>query len=62
MHSAPHRRRELHHQQAVAGGLGPRARPGDAAVMLGNPWIEKFAAQRFEALERALLIRPISRE
>ena len=26
--------------------------------MLANLWIEELAAQRFEALERALLIRP----
>jgi hypothetical protein len=40
------------HQQAIAGGLD------DAARMLGDLRIEKVAAQRFEAFERALLIRP----
>jgi hypothetical protein len=40
------------HQQAVASGLD------DAAMVLGDLWIEEFAAQRFEAFERALLIRP----
>jgi hypothetical protein len=40
------------HQQAVAGGLD------DAAVVLGDLRIDELAAQRFEALERALLVRP----
>ncbi len=40
------------HQQAVAGGLD------DAAVMLGDLRIEELAAQRFEAFERAFLVRP----
>src|SRR5438094_463025 len=40
------------HQHAVAGGLD------DAAVVLGDLRIEKLAAQRFEAFERALLVRP----
>ncbi len=43
------------HQQAVAGGLD------DATAVLGDLRIEKLAAQRFEAFERALLA-PISRE
>ena len=50
------------HQQAVAGGLGPRARPGDAALVLGDLRVEELAPQRVEAFERALLVRPISRE
>ena len=40
------------HQQAVAGGLD------DAAVVLGDLRIEELAAQRFEAFERAFLVRP----
>jgi hypothetical protein len=44
------------HEHAVAGGLD------DAAVVLGDFRIEELAAQRLEAFERALLIRPISRE
>ena len=40
------------HQHAVAGGLD------DAAVVLGDLRIEELAAQRFEAFERALLVRP----
>src|SRR5207245_3395880 len=40
------------HQQAVAGGLD------DAAVVLGDLRIDELAAQRFEAFERALLVRP----
>ena len=40
------------HQQAVPGGLD------DAAVVLGDLRIEKLAAQRFEAIERAFLVRP----
>jgi len=40
------------HQHAVAGGLD------DAAVMLGDFRIEELAAQRLEAFERALLVRP----
>jgi hypothetical protein len=39
-------------QQAVAGGLD------DAAMMLDDLRIEEFAAQSFEAFERAFLIRP----
>ena len=39
-------------QQAVAGGLD------DAAIVLGNLRIEKLATQRFEAFERAFLVRP----
>src|SRR5689334_12195472 len=39
------------HQQAVAGGLD------DAAVVLGDLRIEKLAAQRLKAFERAFLIR-----
>ena len=44
------------HQQAVAGGLD------DAAAVLADLRIEDLAAQRFEAFERAFLVRPISRE
>ncbi len=40
------------HQQAVAGGLD------DAAPVLGDLRIEKLAAQRLEAFERAFLVRP----
>jgi len=40
------------HQQAVTGGLD------DAAVVLGDLRIDELAAQRFEAFERALLVRP----
>ena len=40
------------HQQAVAGGLD------DAAPVLGDLRIEELAAQRLEAFERALLVRP----
>jgi len=50
------------HQHAVAGGLGLRVKPGDAAVMLGNFRIKKFAAQRLEAFVRAPSSAPISRE
>ena len=39
-------------QQAVAGGLD------DAAVVLGDLRIDELAAQRFEAFERAFLVRP----
>ena len=39
------------HQHAVAGRLD------DAAVLLGDLRIEELAAQRFEAFERAFLIR-----
>jgi len=39
-------------QHAVTGGLD------NAAVMLGELRIDELAAQRFEALERALLVRP----
>jgi hypothetical protein len=38
-------------QQAVAGGLD------EATLVLGDLWIEKIAAQRFEAFERAFLVR-----
>src|ERR1700758_3187956 len=41
-----------------AGGLGPRARPEDAAVVLGDLRIEELAAQPFEAFERPSLARP----
>ena len=59
-HRLLHRDRAAHriddagkfHQQAVAGGLD------DAAVVLGDLRIEKLAAQRFEAFERAFLVRP----
>jgi hypothetical protein len=40
------------HKQAVAGGLH------DAAVVLADFRIEELAAQRFEAFERPLLVRP----
>src|SRR5439155_11610421 len=48
-HRLLHRDRAVHriddagkfHQQAVAGGLGPRARPGDAAPVLGDFWINE---------------------
>jgi len=40
------------HQHAVAGGLD------DGAVMFADFRIEELAAQRFEAFERAFLIRP----
>jgi hypothetical protein len=40
------------HQQAVASGLD------DAAMVLGDFRIDKLAAQRFEAFERALFVRP----
>src|SRR6202011_1060390 len=40
------------HQQAVAGGLD------EAAPMLGDLRIDELAAQRFEAFERTLFIRP----
>ena len=43
------------HQQAVAGGLD------DAAVVLGDLRIDEVAAQRFEAFERAFLVRPRTR-
>jgi hypothetical protein len=46
------------HQHSVTGGLGPRARPGDAAVVLSDFRIGDLAAQRFEAFERAFLVRP----
>ncbi len=39
-------------QQAVAGGLD------DAAPVLGDLRIEQLAAQRFQAFERAFLVRP----
>jgi hypothetical protein len=40
------------HQQAVPGGLD------DAAMVLSDFRTEELAAQRFEAFERALLVRP----
>ena len=40
------------HQQPVAGGLD------DAAAVFGDFRIEKLAAQRLEAFERAFLVRP----
>jgi hypothetical protein len=40
------------HQQAVAGGLD------DAAMVLGDLRIDELMAQRFEAFERAFLVRP----
>ena len=40
-------------QHAVAGGLD------NAAVVLGDLRIEEFAPQRFEAFERAFLVRNI---
>jgi hypothetical protein len=43
-------------EQTVTGGLD------DAAPVLGDRRIEDLAAQRFEAFERALFVRPISRE
>ena len=59
-HHLLHRDRAAHriddagklHQQAVAGGLD------DAAMVLGDLRIEKLMAQRFEAFERAFLVRP----
>jgi hypothetical protein len=39
-------------QEAVASGLD------DAAAVLGDLRIDKLAAQRLEAFERALLVRP----
>ena len=59
-HRLLHRDRAAHriddagkfHQQAVAGGLD------DAAAMLGDFRVDQLAAQRFEAFERALLVRP----
>jgi hypothetical protein len=42
-------------QQTVAGGLD------DTTVMLGDFRIEQLAAQRFEAFERAFLVRPLDR-
>ena len=59
-HRLLHRDRAAHriddagkfHQQTVAGGLD------DAALVLGHLRIEKLAAQRFEAFERAFLVRP----
>ena len=58
-HRLLHRDRAAHriddagkfHQHAVAGGLD------DAAAVLGDIRIEKLAAQRFEAFERALFVR-----
>jgi hypothetical protein len=43
-------------QQAVAGGLG------DPTMVLGDLRIDELPAQRFEAFERAFLVRPINRE
>jgi hypothetical protein len=40
------------HHQAVARGFD------NAAVVLGDLWIDRLAAQRFEAFERAFLVRP----
>jgi hypothetical protein len=59
-HRLLHRDRAAHriddarklHQHAVAGSLD------DAAVMLRDLRIEKLAAQRFEAFERAFLVSP----
>ena len=59
-HRLLHRDRAAHriddagkfHQQPVAGGLD------DAALVLGDLRIEKLAAQRLEAFERAFLVRP----
>jgi hypothetical protein len=50
---AAHRIDDAHkfHQHAVAGGLD------DAAMMFADFPIEELAAQRFEAFERALLVR-----
>jgi hypothetical protein len=50
------------HQHAIAGGLDPRARPGDAAMVLGDLRIEKLMAQRLEAFEVPSSSAPISRE
>jgi hypothetical protein len=58
-HRLLHRNRAVHriddagklHQQAVAGGLD------DAAPMFGDLRIDELAVQRFEAFERAILIR-----
>src|SRR5712664_2828689 len=52
-HRLLHRDRAAHriddagklHQQAVAGGLGPRVKPGDATVVLGDLRIDELAAQ-----------------
>jgi hypothetical protein len=63
-HRLLHRDRAAHriddagkfHQHAVAGGLD------DPATVLGYLRIEELAAQRFEAFERAFLVRAISRE
>ena len=59
-HRLLHRDRAAHriddagkfHEQTVAGGLD------DAAMVLGDFRIKKLAAQRFEAFERAFVIRP----
>ena len=40
------------HQQPIAGGLD------DAAMVFGDLRIDELTAQRFEAFERALLVRP----
>jgi len=44
-------------QHAVAGGLGPRARPWDAATVLGDLRIDELMAQGFEAFQGAFLVR-----
>ena len=36
----------------------PGQKPGDAALVLGDFRIEELAAERFEAFERAFLVRP----
>jgi hypothetical protein len=59
-HRLLHRDRAAHrvddarkfHKHAVAGGLD------DAALVLGDLRIEELMAQRFEAFERAFLVRP----
>jgi hypothetical protein len=40
------------HQQPVTGGLD------DAAVVLGDLWLDELMAQCLEAFERAFLVRP----
>jgi hypothetical protein len=54
LYRAPHRVNDAGKldQQTVDGGLD------DAAMVLGDLWIDDLAAQRFEAFERAFLVRP----